>query len=400
MNSQTSSPHSGGASHRDDRKRPKKPAWGVIVSLLGGAAVGGGGMMLALWLGEHNRAVRTVFDTLDTLRWLDLMFLPLHFFVVILLHELGHLGGGMARGMRFLLLIVGPLRLRRTVTGIKLDWFLRGDTFGGLAAAMPSKGGGSPRDFLWLVVGGPLVSLLLAAAAFAVVYAADGRLAGHAAILGSMSTAIFLVTAIPMRAGGMLSDGMQALELLRGGTAVEQRNAVMACFAESLSGIRPRDRDPAPLERGLALTGQEPLRDITLWLMAYYVALDRRELEQAGQWLGRVAEAFDAYPSGFRQALACDLAYFHARYRRDLAAATDWYAQAAGGMTEAAARGLTEAAIAWLRGDADTGLAALARAERALGDVGDAGLIPLLQDEMQRLRADLQRSPTHAAATA
>jgi hypothetical protein len=363
----------------------------LLLSMLGGAAVGAGAMSLGIWFGEHNRVLGAVFDTFEALRWFDLLWLPLHFFVVILLHELGHLGGGIARGMRFLLLIVGPLRLRRTVSGLKFDWFMRGDTFGGLAAAVPANGSGTPRDFLFLVLGGPLVSLLLAATAFALAYSADGRLAAHMAIAGLLSTAIFCVTAVPMRAGGMLSDGMQALELLRGGTAVEQRNAMMASFAESLSGVRPRDRDPAPLARSLALTGQEPLRDITAWSMAYQVALDRRELAQAGEWIDRVAEGFEAYPSGFRQALACDVAYFNARYRRDLATATQWYALASGGMAEAAARGLTEAAIAWLRGDADDAAAALARGERGLGDVSDAGAIPLLQDEMKALRIDIER---------
>jgi Zn-dependent protease len=382
-------------------KKKSKTARENLRSMLIGGAIGGGFAFLGFWLAESGEAASMPFArTISALGWVDLLLLPLHFFMVILLHELGHLAGGMSRGMRFLMLIVGPLRLRRTVSGLKFDWFLRGDTFGGLAAAMPVKGPSKPRDFMYMVLGGPLTSLIVAAIALGFAYDGEGRVAGHAVILGLMSAAIFLVTIIPMRAGGFMSDGMQAVELARGGSAVEQRNVMMAFFAESMSGVRPRDRDPALLERGLALTGTEPLRDVSLWWMAYHVALDRRELELAGQWIDRAGEHVEAYPSGFRQALACDIAYFSARYRHDLDAATQWYAQAKGGMVEVAGRGLTEAAIAWLRGEKTEAIAALDRAERALLDASDPGAIPMLQDEIHALRADVEALPTTIAQVA
>ena len=371
-------------------KSPKKFSLRTVLTFLGfalgGAAIGAFGAQV----GKQTELAHALFGDVSAFGALDLFMLPLHFFVVILLHELGHLAGGMARGMRFLLLIVGPLRLRRTVSGLKLDWFLRGDTFGGLAAAMPPANRSTPRAFMSLVVGGPLASLTLAAIAFSLAIALDGRWAVHAAILGAMSALIFVVTAIPMRAGGFMSDGMQALELLRGGSAVEQRMTLIAAYAESLAGVRPRERNPALLERGLALAGKEPLRDVSLWWMAYQVALDRRELELAGQWLDRVAEGFDGYPAGFRQALACDVAFFAARYRHDLPAATAWYARAKGGMVEASARALTEAAIALLRGDTADALAAVDRGEGKLRDISDAGAIPFLRDELHALRAEAE----------
>jgi hypothetical protein len=367
----------------------RSPLRGILVSLGFGGLCGALAVM-GYEFGKQQAGPGSMFGAFDALSWADLLLLPLHFFLVILLHELGHLAGGMARGMRFILLIVGPFRLRRTVSGLKFDWFARADTFGGLAAALPVGGHGTPRDFLALVLGGPLTSLTLAAIALITAYFSDGRLAGHLAVFGAMSAMIFVVTAIPMRAGGFLSDGMQALELWRGGTAVEQRNAMVGSYAESLSGVRPRDRNAALLERGLALTGNEPLRDVSLWWMAYQAALDRRELDVAGMWIDRVAEGYEAYPSGFRQALACDIAYFAARYRRDLATATAWYDRAKGGMVEATSRGLTEAAIAWLRGDAAAALAALDRGERKLSEIGDAGAIPLLQDELNALRGDVE----------
>lgn len=373
----------------DGPKSPKKKkaGWPILLAF----AVGGGFVgWFGARFGAQKELIRSLLGPLDALNAFDLLALPLSLFLVVLVHELGHLAGGRLRGMRFLLLIVGPLRLRRTVSGLKLDCFLRGDTFGGLAAAMPTKDRIGAREFLPLVIGGPFASLLLALAGFATAYALDGRWAAHAGILGVLSFLIFLVTAIPMRAGGFLSDGMQFVELLRGGPAVEQRTLLVAAYAQSLAGVRPRDRDASLLERGLALAGHEPMRDVALQWMAYQAALDRRDLDGAADWIDRVADGYDAYPAGFREALACDVAYFAARYRGDLPAALTWSERAKGGMVETAARALTEAAIALARDDATAATAAVERGESALREIGDAGTIPLLQDELRALRADAQ----------
>jgi hypothetical protein len=274
------------------------------------------------------------------------------------------------------------------VSGLKLDWFFSGQTMGGLAAALPDPQRPIRGQLLPLVIGGPLASLLLALLAFGLSSATDGRVSAHLLILALMSALIFVATALPMRAGGFLSDGRQCIELMRGGPAVEQRAMLMAAYAESLSGVRPRDRDPTPLTRALALSGDEPLRDVGAALMAYQAALDRRDLAEAGAWIDRVAAGHDAYPAGFRQALANEIAYFAVRYRHDPATARAWFARAKGGVVEPASRALTEAALALAHGDAPAALDAIARAERGLRACSDAGSVPLLQDELSSLRQD------------
>ncbi len=363
------------------RKRRAKSLLLGLAFGLGGAACG--------WLGGRLATQDGwVASRLDALGAVDLLALPVSIFLVLLVHELGHLAGGMARGMRFVLLIVGPFRLRRTVSGIKLDWFLRGDTFGGMAAALPDMRRPTRGQLLPMIVGGPLASLLLAAVALAAAAVTEGRLSAYLTILGLLSIPIFVVTALPMRAGGFLSDGRQLLDLLRGGRGVEQRAMLIAAYAEALSGVRPRDRDPVPLERALAMRGDEPLRDVSAAMMAYQVALDRRELAAAGEWIDVLAEGHDAYPGGFRQSIACDIAYFAARYRHDPATAAVWYARAKGGMAEKSQLAMAEAAIALATGDATGALRAVERGVRHLGDIGDAGSVPLVVDELALLRAD------------
>lgn len=360
------------------------PLRGVLLAMLFGGLFGAAGVMV----GHAASGSGWINVRVDALSPYDLLLLPLTFFTVILLHELGHLCGGLMRGMRFLLLIVGPLRLRRTMSGLKLDWFWNSGTFGGLAAALPDPRRPIRGQLLPLIVGGPLASLLLTMLALWLSTRIDGRWAAHLLILGGLSGLIFVVTALPTRAGGFLSDGRQCIELLRGGAAVEQRAMLMAAYAQSLSGIRPRDRDPAPLARALALSGEEPLRDISAALMAYQVALDQRDLEVAGNWIDKVAAGHDAYPAGFRQSLACEVAYFAARYRDDPVTAARWHAMTKGGMVEASQRALTEAAIALARGDATLALQAILKGEQTLGDSSDAGSVALLRDELASLRIE------------
>lgn len=360
----------------------------LLFPALIGLALGAGGMLLGRYAKRNDWLTPGLAPNLDALGAIDLLALPLAFFAVILVHELGHLAGGMLRGMRFLLLIVGPLRLRRTVSGLKLDWFLSGQTFGGLAAAMPDLRRPLRAQLLPLIVGGPLASALLAVAALGLSASVDDRAAAHLLVLGAMSAMIFMVTALPMRAGGFQSDGMQCIELLRGGPAVEQRTLLMAVYAQSLAGVRPRDRDSAPLERALALRGDEPMRDTGAALMAYQAALDHRDLKAAGEWIDCVAAGHDAYPAMFRQTLANEIAFFSARYRHDIDTATAWSARARGGAVEPSSRALTEAAIALGRGDATTALRAIQRGELALGHTSDAGSVALLRDELSSLRDD------------
>jgi hypothetical protein len=359
---------------------------GIALAMLLGAAFGAAGVMVGS-AASGSEWMRLRFDALGAY---DLLLLPLTFFVVVLLHELGHLLGGLIRGMRFLLLIVGPLRLRRTMSGLKLDYFWSSGTFGGLAAALPDPQRPIRGQLLPLIAGGPLASLLLTVLALWLSTLIDGRWSAHLLILGGLSALIFIVTAMPTRAGGFLSDGRQCIELLRGGAAVEQRAMIMAAYAQSLSGVRPRDRDPAPLERALALSGDEPLRDIGAALMAYQVALDRRDLVAASEWIDRVAAGHDAYPAGFRQTLACEIAYFSARYRLDPDTATVWYGRAKGGVVEPSQRALAEAAISLARGDAVAALQAIGRSENLLSGSTDAGSVPFLQDELSSLRVEAQ----------
>jgi len=135
----------------------------------------------------------------------------LAFFLVILIHELGHLAGGLLMGNEFSFLSVGPFKIQKEDGQYNFQ-FLKDIPALGLALSLPTKVEGFKMRRLVTISGGPLASLLLAIGSI--------LLASIAApfflkLLGGMSAFIFLMTAIPAKAGGMLTDGMQIVMTLR-----------------------------------------------------------------------------------------------------------------------------------------------------------------------------------------
>ncbi len=115
---------------------------------------------------------------------------------------------------------------------------------GGIAAAIPTKVGTElRRQLLVLIAGGPVSSLFLTILAVAVASVSNPRFAAYCIFIAATSFGIFLVTLIPVRSGGFMSDGMQIIDVWRGGSAAVERSALMQIFAQSLDGVRPRDWD-------------------------------------------------------------------------------------------------------------------------------------------------------------
>lgn len=173
------------------------------------------------------------------------------------------------------------------------------------------------------IAGGPLASLLLAIFAVAAIAYVEPRLAAYCLTVAATSFGIFLVTLIPVRAGGFMSDGMQLIDVWRGGTAVVERSAL--------------------LESGV-----------------------------------------DGYPSGFRQAVHVELA-IGAWLAGDTDAVRRHLAAGNGGIVEKSRRLLAQAALARLEGrDGDCERARLL-ALKALAKASDAGQQKLTEDQLAML---------------
>lgn len=366
--------------------KQKKPRWQIgLVTLVMAIAGGVFGYLLA----TAGASFLPGSLSLKALTAWDLLALPVITVFVLAFHEAGHLAGGMSRGMRFLMFIAGPFGWVRGKDGVRFRWFFNLGTLGGVAAAMPVPGQPLKPQLTRLVVGGPLASLVLAAAGFAVFWFVPGRVGAYALVTAGLSLAIFVVTAVPMRSGGFMSDGMQLRQLRRQPAMVERRARLLALMGQGLAGLRPRDYDRESLTHAQAITGDEALYDVGVWLYSYFNALDAGDVAAAEGFLARVEPLFDDYPDGFRQAIAIELALFEALHRRRLDQAHAWLARARGGVVDVSRRRLAEAAVAAREGRHDDALAALKAAEAKLGSSMDAGSTHLSADQVAGLRAEL-----------
>jgi hypothetical protein len=357
------------------RKRPTVKA--LFMATLFGAAGAGIGYLVGKsaagmpWLRQH-------FESLGTP---DLLLLPVLILAVLATHEVGHLLGGFSRGMRFLLLIVGPFQWTRSPAGIRFKWVFNLGTMGGIAAATPDPSAPLAPQLKRLIIGGPLASLVLAVVGLALALGFEGRTGAYGVIVGAMSLLIFLVTATPLRAGGFMSDGMQYLELRRGGAAVTERQVLLRLMGVSYAGVRPRDWEPQLVKDALAMQEAEPLRRVAGRIFALYHAMDRGDadgLQEHANWL---AQHVDDYPDGFRQSITLELCLV-ASQQGDLEATREWWKRSRGGVVDAARRALAEASLAALEGDTARLERALVAGRRALPRGMDPGINQMTADQL------------------
>jgi hypothetical protein len=236
-------------------------------------------------------------------------------FAAVVLHELGHVIGGLLAGFRFICLAAGPLRVIATAQGIRLGWNRNLDLAGGMATTLPTDGRNLRLRLMTAVGGGPLSSLLLglAGGGLAIRLLPEAPdLGALAAMAGLAGLAIFLATISPQQSGGAQSDGGELLALLRWGSQMELHRLSLEIQAASLQGARPRDWDVSALLQAFAYYKEEDDEWAEVGLLAYYHALDNGDSNAAGRFLEQVLSNFEDYSPNIRHGLALEAAYYYA----------------------------------------------------------------------------------------
>ena len=128
-------------------------------------------------------------------------------FIVLAVHELGHLVTGLANGFKFELFVVGPLGIKRENDKVKIYLNKELGYYGGVAATSPvDDHKDNAKKFARILLGGPIASVLFAIICIAIAYFA-GRPFGILFFTGGLiSIAIFFATTIPSRTGMFFTD--------------------------------------------------------------------------------------------------------------------------------------------------------------------------------------------------
>ncbi len=235
--------------------------------------------------------------------------------LAVALHEAGHIVGGRFAGFRFMLYIVGPLRVAREADGIRVGLNRSLNMGGGLALMLPPDGIASPGALARFIAGGPIASVLAT-----LLFGAAAALAGPGTdlrmflVIGLATNAgISLGSLLPTRVGGFDSDGRQLLDLRVGGHEGELRLLGRALTTDSLFGTRPRDWHRARLARLQEVAaGRTGPHALLAFLLAYYHHLDRGETELATTALARAQAAYPDAPAVLQTSLTLEAAYLAA----------------------------------------------------------------------------------------
>ncbi len=313
---------------------PASRATQAVAGVIGFAA----GAYLAFGLSDVSGALRI------------LLFVAL-FPIAVLIHELGHLAAGCLVGFQPMLLIVGPMKIRRTLRGWQMER-MRPAIAGGIAGALPKRLEALERRVCVLIAGGPAANVLTAAAAIAAsTFTEPSSIIGAAlGVLVVVSVICALVALVPAGAWGFFTDGARIQQLLAGGAAGERWAALFALSAASTDGARPRDYPPALVSK-LDAASDETLDEATARLYRYAVALDTDNVESAREHLRRALAIRDHVPVMKRPTLHLAAAFFVAWYDRDATAAEQHLALANDALLNRAAGIATRAAIAAVKGD-------------------------------------------------
>ncbi|MGH8050322.1 MAG: site-2 protease family protein [Arenimonas sp.] len=365
-------------------KKTKKPALGFFIIMLL-PALGGYSISRLAFQMTGFKASLPAFNAFDAFAILILIM------VVLAIHELSHLMGGFTRGMKFLLFIVGPFQWIKTADGIRFSLVFNPGSFGGLAAALPNPDQALAPQLKRLVVGGPLASLLLFILCMLVGMALSGKPAFYFYFIGGFSLLIFLVTALPFRAGGFMSDGMQLLELMRGGVGVEERQIITNLMMQSMAGVRPRDLDQKVIDHMLRFESLDPMRQVIARYYAYISQSDRGEHDLASEYIAWLEQHIDQYPQGFRQSLTLEICLNYL-LRDNLEEAREWMKKSTGGIVDESRRALIEAEFALSENDKDRARELLGKARKLSSRSYDNGLRIMTLEQVALAEKKLEKT--------
>lgn len=298
----------------------------------------------------------------------NIAFLIVAAFLALAVHEVGHAIGGRLHGMRLGMLIVGPVHIQRGADrrlGLRLNRKL--SLAGGVVSCVPGTTQGLRRAMLSFAAGGPVTSIVVGVLVLTVYALADlgGTAAAHgplqdaladgAFILGVISVGIGLVTLLPINQGAFVNDGKRIRTLRRPGASADGYAAVMALGAYPIAEMHPRDWDPDVVAQATSLADGS-YQDLAGRHLAHIHALDRGDLEAAGEHIRYTLNHRDQAHLPYRPVIDLVAAYFEAAYGGDAASARSRLEGAGKSVLldlDPTARIRTEGAVLLAEGDAE-----------------------------------------------
>lgn len=304
--------------------------------------------------------------------------------LVIALHEAGHLAAGLAQGFRLALFTAGFLGIRGTERGVQFFFNKDLNLLGGLAATFPERLVSGPdlrKKFAWIVAAGPLTSLTVGIVSLVIgniflrQLHAPVPLTTKIGILfllvtGIFSLLIFLVTSLPLPGRGFMTDGARFLSLLGSEEKALREEAGLSVAAMMGAGYLPGEYSSEMVNRLAAL----PASDL-LGLNGHFIALlhylDRGETERALPFARSIEANISVAPAGpFRRYYLKEVVFLYGFLLKDADMARSiWSGIQKGAEKDAdAATFRVKAVLACLENKPETALAFVETGLKKLGN--------------------------------
>jgi hypothetical protein len=333
-----------------------------------GAALGIAGFLVSQAIA--GPVMKRTVDAMPSATWAVFGQLAGAWFLSTLGHEVGHLVGGMLQGFRFELLVVGPLEISRDPKTDRLTVGVNTqlELAGGVAACFPRVGERLIARLQWMVLGGPVASVLLALIGF-MVWSVNpvAPWSAFALFTAVMALLMGIATMVPMQNGSFLSDGKRFLQLRRNDAQAHRDAAILLRSVRDRTGI-PLADEPASSIAPMLEPVDGSMFELVARISAYAWLLERQAVPEAREHIERAAALTAGLPFNLEAAVALDLAFCRARFEGDADGARALMATHARAMPllPATDRLRVEAAIAYAAGDAVAGVRLIAEARRLI----------------------------------
>ena len=299
------------------------------------------------------------------------MMLPLLFWMLVMLHELGHAVGAWLGGLRILRIIIGPFKWSYEAGSMRFGLNRSKYRMQGQVMALPSDDRNLARRMALFIAGGPGANLLAGAVCFLL-----ARLLAPAGLVDPTSGArslvfgttplglgaswwldmaawfnglLFFTNLWPAHINGVSTDGAKLIDWTLGGPGAEREALALVLQAALLAGMRPREWNTALVQRMLGLR-EQTIQDVAANFTAYYYYLDLGDRGKAAEHLQLALDQTKTISPGFRVPMLLEGAYYFGFLKRDLAEAEKCFRQAQGGDIEKQTWRRAEAALAFAAG--------------------------------------------------
>jgi len=238
-------------------------------------------------------------------------------YVVILLHELGHLIAARAVGFELRTFMAGAFLFNKEAGGWRFRFVPRHLLWGGLTAAMPRSDEQLLGRYVWMILGGPAASLVLLIVTLTLPAVLPIR------TLFWIDLILTISVCIPYTVGTFPNDAKLILLLARKGAVGDRLVAILYLLALDAQGKQPSEW-PAELIKTLGVSTSDNSRMPVALALLLSDAADKEDSQRMAEILERALAMNHKMLPDVRRAFFAAAASYHGFHRGDAPRAEEW----------------------------------------------------------------------------